>query len=928
MKGLDKEKSKILLELLAKSETRREYLDSLAARLRQWSGCRNIGIRLIDSQGKVSYASYIGFSKKFRQLEGRISLDKDSCICQLVTKSKKIPASSKKTTKQGSFISNNLQAYKKQVTKTGLGLRLVCARYGFNTLAVIPIKAKGKVLGVVHMADRRKGGISLNKVHDIESMMPFIGEAIRKYDMMDQLTKDLREVHVAETQLKSANEKLLTLFSTSTMLQLTRDIEEIASILVGGFRSLGYDRVRVYLMKDKKLYGLKSSHSKDSDFQKKVIEITKTYPKAYEAIVKKKPVHLRDILSKYPDALKKYKIIESASLPLLCKNKVIGLISVDNKYSKRKISSDDLNFLMTFANHVAAVLENAVLYDEIQRKLKNQSILLDISRAASSTLDIGNILNYAANKLTELLKVDASAVYLFEKKSSMFLPVAASSKIGFFKAFEVGWAMKNEIYQNFDVFLLYSGSEYKHVYVTPIGVEGMSIGTLAFFTKEKRRFGIDEESLIKTIANQISIMIENAKLYSRIKEDKENLSLILEISQSLNSTLHETKLLQLILDKVVAYTGADSGMVMLVEGDVLRVKFSRDVPHGIVNKEYKIGEGIIGSVAMTGRPEFISNRQKLGEISRDAASIAAVPLVMKNNVIGVLYLESKKPANFERLAKSVRILTNQFAIAIENTRLYEKVRRFNEQLTQEIEKATRELREANEELKKMDRMKSEFVSNVSHELRTPLTSITGYSKLLFMEKLGRLNDKQKESLKIITSEGERLTRLINDVLDLSRLESGKAKPVFEMTRIDEIARECAAAMMPQANEKRIKLLVEAKKVPETKAAPDLMKQVFMNLLSNAVKFTEKGRIEVDVRKKGAWIISSIKDTGVGIPKDAIPKLFDKFYQVDMSMTRKHGGTGLGLVIVKHIIEEHNGKIEVKSKEGKGSTFIFYIPLRN
>jgi signal transduction histidine kinase len=221
------------------------------------------------------------------------------------------------------------------------------------------------------------------------------------------------------------------------------------------------------------------------------------------------------------------------------------------------------------------------------------------------------------------------------------------------------------------------------------------------------------------------------------------------------------------------------------------------------------------------------------------------------------------------------------------------------------------------------------VSNVSHELRTPLTSILGYTKLLLSERLGSLDDRQKEGLKIINDESERLTRLINDVLDISKLEAGKVNFNFKPNNIITLIEEIHGNFQNVITEKELIFKIKIEKNVPTVAIFDYdkLKQVFINLLSNAFKFTpDKGKISITIKSKDGFITTSIRDNGEGIPKENIKNLFNKFYQVDSSMTRKQGGSGLGLAISKEIVEKHNGKIYVESDIGKGSNFVFKIPL--
>ncbi|MFC1690906.1 ATP-binding protein, partial [Nanoarchaeota archaeon] len=230
--------------------------------------------------------------------------------------------------------------------------------------------------------------------------------------------------------------------------------------------------------------------------------------------------------------------------------------------------------------------------------------------------------------------------------------------------------------------------------------------------------------------------------------------------------------------------------------------------------------------------------------------------------------------------------------------------------------------------KEIEEMKTGFISTVSHELRTPLTSIKGYTSLLLGENLGTLNEEQKESLTIIEEESTRLTSLINDVLDLSKLEAGRVNLEISLNNIDELIMEMINQMKVLAEQKKIKIDYRKKEIQRFRFDKIKISQVLLNLLDNAIKFTtEKGSITVKAWQANDFMKVSVSDNGRGIAGTDLPKLFDKFYQAKTHMTRDHKGTGLGLAIVKQIIDLHNGKIHVKSTPNKGSTFIFSIPLK-
>ena len=243
-----------------------------------------------------------------------------------------------------------------------------------------------------------------------------------------------------------------------------------------------------------------------------------------------------------------------------------------------------------------------------------------------------------------------------------------------------------------------------------------------------------------------------------------------------------------------------------------------------------------------------------------------------------------------------------------------------EQLDQQLRSYEQKLRHEHE----IGRMKDELVSVVSHELRTPLTSVMLYTDLLLKGRLGRILPKQAKALNLIKSEQKRLSSLIEDNLTLSRLESGKA-----LLRLSEfnLYNLCQShGYQPLAARKHIRIINRVPKGFSLVVDPAQFTQVFTNLLSNAIKYTEdRGEIYLDAKTLGNGWEFSVTDTGIGIPQDKIPHLFDKFYRVESYMTRTYSGTGLGLAIIKKIVEMHGGKVRVNSTPKKGSTFTVFIP---
>jgi signal transduction histidine kinase len=279
----------------------------------------------------------------------------------------------------------------------------------------------------------------------------------------------------------------------------------------------------------------------------------------------------------------------------------------------------------------------------------------------------------------------------------------------------------------------------------------------------------------------------------------------------------------------------------------------------------------------------------------------------------------------KNLEKKVKLRTKEVDKKIKES---EEARIATLNILDDVEKTRKELEKTYKELKTMDRMKAEFMNVAAHELKTPLIPIVGYIDLLLKGDLGKINDKQMESLKTIQRNTTRLQRLIQDILDITKLESKVMKFDMKNIQIGDLVKDVANGMKISAEEKNIKMLVNIQTpLPLIYGDAQRLVQVLGDLIGNAIKFTDTGSITVEAKREKNFIKVSVTDTGIGIDKDFMPKLFQKFQQADTSAKRKFGGTGLGLAICKEIIEYHKGRIWTETKPGKGSTFIFVLPIK-
>ncbi|HTM10128.1 MAG TPA: ATP-binding protein [Verrucomicrobiae bacterium] len=293
-----------------------------------------------------------------------------------------------------------------------------------------------------------------------------------------------------------------------------------------------------------------------------------------------------------------------------------------------------------------------------------------------------------------------------------------------------------------------------------------------------------------------------------------------------------------------------------------------------------------------------------------ARTLLGVPLLREGTPIGVITIWRTFVEPFtERQIELVKTFADQAVIAIENVRLF------------------REIQEKNQQLETASRHKSQFLANMSHELRTPLNAIIGFTRLVLRKTEGHIAPLQKENLQKVLVSSEHLLNLINGVLDLSKVEAGRMEVFAETFKLDEVVRIAVSTVEPMLKDGRVRLVTEiAPEMPQLHTDRDKLKQSLLNLLSNAAKFTEKGQIKVSAWPENGSLKLVVSDTGIGMTPEALKVIFDEFRQADMSTTRKYGGTGLGLALVKKFVELMGGAIAAESEAGKGSKFTVTLPI--
>jgi len=430
---------------------------------------------------------------------------------------------------------------------------------------------------------------------------------------------------------------------------------------------------------------------------------------------------------------------------------------------------------------------------------------------------------------------------------------------------------------------------------------------------------------------------ERKQTEDRIQRQVRRLSGLRTIDMAISSTFDMKVSLSVLLHEAITQLGVDAAAVLLLDPITLRLEYAAG--HGfsspaIQQTRVRIGEGVAGRVALERHEIHIPDLAQAevdfvrrGLLKEEAFhSYFATPLFAKGEVKGVLEIYHRSPlqTNLEWL-DFLETLAGQAAIAIENAQLFENLHRSNLQLEQRVAERTAQLHRTNAELEYANRTKDEFLATMSHELRTPLNSILGLSETLLEQRRGSLNEHQQSSLQIIGASGHHLLDLINDILDLSKIEAGKFDFYPQPISVDEFCRASLAFVRAQALKKSIALtyLNEAP-VSKILADPRRLKQIIVNLLTNAVKFTpEHGQVILHVMGdlEQDLIQFAVIDNGIGISQEDLKRLFQPFVQVDSSLTRQYQGTGLGLALVQKMTDLHGGSVHVESEVGKGSRFI-------
>jgi signal transduction histidine kinase len=622
--------------------------------------------------------------------------------------------------------------------------------------------------------------------------------------------------------------------------------------------------------------------------------------------------------------------------------------------------ADEIAILETFADQAVIAIENVRLFTELEARNRDLSISLEQQTATAEILrvisrsgtDVQPVFDAIAESALRLLRGWGTIVMRFDGELLHLAAICGGApgsdrqtrerfpqpvRRGTFAGDAI---LDREVKQIADSEADDRWAEmranarergWRAALVVPMLQDGQPIGVITTSREKPGAFSAQEVALLKTFADQAVIAIENARLLTELQartqeltRSVDKLTALGEVGQAVSSSLELETVLSTIVARAVQLAGAQAGTIWEYDepAEEFRLRVTQNAPDSLVPRRVatlRKGEGAVGRLAVTHEPVQIPDIMKEGAydsrlrevlVGGGTRALLAVPLLREGRVLGGLVMSRRTPGEFPpEVVDVLKTFATQSALAIQNARLF------------------REIEEKGRQLEAASQHKSEFLANMSHELRTPLNAIIGFSEVLGERMFGDINEKQEEYVHDILASGRHLLSLINDILDLSKIEAGRMELEVEEFDLPQAIGNALTLVRERAGRRGIELNETIdKRLGAIRGDERKVKQVLLNLLSNALKFTpEGGRIDVRAAVADGMTEISVTDTGVGIAEEDQDAVFEEFRQVGAADKRVEG-TGLGLPLARKFVELHGGRLWLKSQVGVGSTFTFTLPL--
>ncbi|MGC2076541.1 MAG: GAF domain-containing protein [Xanthobacteraceae bacterium] len=821
---------------------------------------------------------------------------------------------------------------------------------GVRTLLSVPLLKDDEVIGAISIY---REVVRLFADKQIELVKNFAAQAViaientRLLNELRQRTTDLSEAR----QQQTATSEVLGVISSSP-----GELEPVFQAMLENATRICEAKFGTLLLYEDEGLHFVAGHNVPSAF----VEVRRRAPfhpapggHIAEAIRTKQPVQLADLaatqfyMQRYPTTVEAVEIggvRTTVAVPMFKSTDLAGVIII-YRAEVRPFTDKQIALLQNFAAQAVIAIENARLLNELRESLQQQTATSEVlSVISSSPANIQPVFDIIVERAEKLCEAETSIVSIIEGGLIRVASIHGVTEAGV-EAIRRSFPMRltdetvtarairtRSVCHVADVLddpqyqikgtARVSGS--RGSLGVPMVRDEQVVGAIYVARKRPGLFSDAQVQLLKTFADQAVIAIENVRLFNETKNSLEQQTATADVLKIISrSTFDLRAVLQTLVESAARFCAADNATIVREkDGEFYPAETygsSNEFMDYIKNIPIKAERGTASGRALAeGRVVHITDvkadseytlmeGQRLG----DYRTALSVPMLREGVPIGVLTLTRSQVHPFtDKQIELVTTFADQAAIAIENVRLFD-----------EIQDKSRQLEEASQH-------KSQFLANMSHELRTPLNAILGYTELMADGAYGEPSEKMLGILKRLEANGKHLLGLINDVLDLSKIEAGQLVLELSDYCIQDIAQTVRSTLEPLAADKKLAFKLDLSPgLPPGHGDGRRLTQVLINLVGNAIKFTDAGEVAIKAEANNGSFHVSVRDTGPGISAADQTKLFQEFQQADNAITKKKGGTGLGLAISKRIIEMHGGKIWVESQPGEGSTFAFTLPVR-
>jgi GAF domain-containing protein/CheY-like chemotaxis protein len=833
----------------------------------------------------------------------------------------------------------------------------------FRTILAIPLLREGTPIGVIVLVRRMPRPFDDRQIALVTTFADQAVIAIENVRLFDEVQARTRELSEALEQQTSTSEVLRVISSSPTQVQPVFDamVEQAAQLCQAHFSAVArFDDGLLHLVALNNL-SAEETEAFHSLFPR---------PPARNfvmgrAFVDGHPVQFEDVLAELDYDSRTREMLQRVlkyrtfmAVPILREGRPVGVIGCGRR-EVRPFTAGQIALVKTFADQAVIAIENVRLFDDVQARtreltesLQQQTATADVLKVISrSTFDLQTVLDTLVESAARLCEADMASIS--RQSGSHYQQIASFGYspefIEFMKDHLIpsgrGSVVGRTVAEGRTIHIhdVLADPEFtfreaarvggiRTMLGVPLLREGIPIGVINLQRRAVRPFTDKQIELVTTFADQAVIAIENVRLFDEVQartreltQSVEELRALGEVSQAVNSTLDLQTVLDTIVAKATQISGTEGGAIYVLDERLrefqLRATYgmSEELIAAVRDMHAAISEAV-GMATETHEPRQVADLRELPSTPVNDTLLRAgyrarliVPLMRSGGVIGALVVRRKAPGEFpQSTIDLLETFAAQSVLAIQNARLYA-----------ELDEKSRQLEEAS-------RHKSQFLASMSHELRTPLNAIIGLTEMLLEDARALERDDELEPLDRVLRAARHLLALINDILDLSKIEAGRMELHLESFPLRPLIEEVAKTIEPMATKNANRLVIDCPPDLGTMHADQTrFRQALLNLASNANKFTEKGTVIIAAQSQRLhgrdWIVIAVTDTGIGMTEEQMGRLFQEFSQADASTTRKYGGSGLGLAISRHFCRMMGGDITVESEPGEGSTFTIRLP---